>query len=112
MQAIVGHPLNGASSIITFEESAPAMEPAAGNLRLLDILNRVTIDMGIGASTAGDPGSRGAGNIQDIARYVDCVDGLRAPGDGAHRAGETVNLKQFPLLVQRASILIYRLTGN
>jgi len=112
MHAIVAHPLNGASSIITFEESAPAMEPTAGNLRLLDVLNRVTMNMGLGASTAGDPGSRGAGDIQDIAQYVDCLDGLGAPGDGAHRAGETVNLKLFPLLVQRAAILIYRLAGN
>ena len=109
MQAIVAHPLNGASSTITFEESAPPMEPTAGNLRLLSVLNKVTIDMGIGASTAGDPGSRGAGDIQDIAQYLDCLDGLGAPGDGAHRAGETVNLKQFPLLINRAAMLVYRL---
>jgi glutamate carboxypeptidase len=29
--------------------------------------------------------------------------------DSLHRAGETINLKQYPLLIQRAAILIARL---
>jgi glutamate carboxypeptidase len=45
-------------------------------------------------------------------KYVDCIDGLGSSGKGAHAAGETINLKEFPYLIQRAAILIYRLTQN
>jgi glutamate carboxypeptidase len=57
-----------------------------------------------------DPAIRGAGDISDIAHYLDCLDGLGASGTGAHRAGETINLKQYPLLIQRAAILLARLS--
>ncbi len=66
--------------------------------------------MGIGATFAGDPGARGAGDISDVAKYVDSLDGLGASGSGSHKPGETINLKEFPFLIQRAAILIYRLT--
>jgi glutamate carboxypeptidase len=70
----------------------------------------VTKDMGIGNTVAGDPGARGAGDISDIAQYMDCLDGLGASGNGAHKAGETINLKEYPLLIQRAALLLYRLS--
>lgn len=68
--------------------------------------------MGIGKKVAGDSGSRGAGDISYIAKYVDCLDGLGLSGSGAHAAGETINLKEFPYLIQLAAILLYRLTQN
>ena len=36
--------------------------------------------------------------------------GLGSSGKGAHAPGETINLKEYPILIQRAAILIYRLT--
>jgi glutamate carboxypeptidase len=66
--------------------------------------------MGIGATNAGDPGARGAGDISDIAKYVDSLDGMGASGSGAHKPGELINLKEFPLLIQRAALMIYRLS--
>lgn len=110
MSAIVAQSLNGTRSTITFADGLPAMEPTAGNYGLLKILDKVSTDMGIGEVKAGDPGQRGAGDISDIAKYVDCLDGLGASGSGAHRAGETINLKEYPLLIQRATVFIYRLT--
>jgi glutamate carboxypeptidase len=86
------------------------MEPTDGNMKLVELLNKATLDMGIGETVAGDPGARGAGDISDIAQYVDCLDGLGASGEGAHKAGETINLKQFPFLIKRAAVFIYRLT--
>ena len=86
------------------------MEPTEGNYRLVNFLDGVTKDMGIGTTKAGDPGSRGAGDISDIAKYVDSLDGMGASGGGAHKPGETINLKEFPYLIQRAAIMIYRLT--
>jgi glutamate carboxypeptidase len=65
--------------------------------------------MRIGKKVAGGPGSGGAGDISFIAKYVDFIDGLGSSGRIAHGAGETINLKEFPYLIQRAAILIYRL---
>ena len=102
--------LPGTRAEISFTDNIPGMEPTPGNTRLLAVLNKVSTDLGFGATKAGDPGSRGAGDISYIAKYVDCLDGLGASGAGAHAPGETINLKEFPLLVQRAALLIYRLT--
>ncbi len=112
MREIVAESLNGTTAFISFSDGLPAMEPTAGNYSLVKLLDGVTKDMGIGPTLAGDPGSRGAGDISDIAEYVDALDGMGASGNGAHRPGETINLKEFPLLIQRAAIMIYRLTRD
>jgi glutamate carboxypeptidase len=110
MKAIVDSSLTGTKAIIHFTDGLPAMEPTPGNLRLVAQLDKVTRDMGVGATEAGDPGARGAGDISDIAQYMDCLDGLGASGSGSHRAGETINLKEYPILIQRAALFMYRLT--
>ena len=102
--------LGATSATISFVDGIPSMEPTAGNNALVDILNKVSTDMGIGPTAAGDPGSRGAGDISYIAKYLDCMDGLGASGKGAHAPGETLNLREFPILIQRAAVFIYRLT--
>ncbi|MFV8366614.1 M20/M25/M40 family metallo-hydrolase [Flavobacterium sp. XS1P27] len=112
MKAIVANNLNGTKATISFSDGIPGMAPKEGNNRLLATIDRISQDMGIGKTVAGDPGSRGAGDISYIAKYVDCIDGLGSSGKGAHAAGETINLKEFPYLIQRAAILIYRLTQN
>ena len=87
------------------------MEPTTGNLHLVSQLDTVTHDLGIGETVAGlIRGREGAGDISDIAQYLDCLDGLGASGNGAHKAGETINLKEYPLLIQRAAVFMYRLT--
>jgi glutamate carboxypeptidase len=110
MQTIVAASLPGTQSTISFKDGLPAMEPTPGNLQLLQLTDKVTKDIGLGETTACDPGLRGAGDISDIAHYLDCLDGLGAPGEGAHKAGETIDLKGFPLMIQRAAVLMYRLT--
>ena len=110
MRAIVAGSLPMTHSTIHFSDGLPAMPPTPGNLRLVTELSKITTDMGIGPTDAGDPALRGAGDISDIAQYVDCLDGLGAPGDGAHKAGETINLKEYPLCIQRAALLLYRLS--
>jgi len=86
------------------------MEPKPGNLQLVQQLNDVSMAMGLGPVKAGDPGSRGAGDISWVAQYVDCIDGLGASGGGAHAPGETINMKELPRLTERAAVLVYRLT--
>ncbi|WP_259016696.1 M20/M25/M40 family metallo-hydrolase [Emticicia fluvialis] len=110
MREIVAQNLNGTTAEIKFSDGIPAMEPTQANADLLKVLNQVSHDLGLGEVKAGDPGSRGAGDISYIAQYVPCLDGLGASGQGAHAPGETINLKEFPALTQRAALLIYRLT--
>lgn len=110
MRAIVAGSLPGTQSMITFSDGLPSMAPTPGNLRLVQVVDRLSNDMGWGPTEAEDPALRGAGDISDVAQYLDCLDGLGASGKGAHRPGETINLKEYPLLIQRAALLIYRLT--
>ncbi|MEO6813851.1 MAG: M20/M25/M40 family metallo-hydrolase [Ginsengibacter sp.] len=111
MKRIVGaNNLPGTSAEISFSDGIPSMEPTLGNSKLVAIISKVGIDMGIGEIKEDDPGSRGAGDISYVAKYLDCMDGLGASGKGAHAPGETMNLNQFPVLISRAAILIYRLT--
>lgn len=112
MKAITAQSLNGTSSSIIFTDGLPAMEPTEGNYRLVKFLNGISLDLGIGKTLAGDPGARGAGDISDIAKYVDSLDGLGASGSGAHKPGETINLKELPFLIQRAALMIYRLSRS
>jgi glutamate carboxypeptidase len=110
MREIVARNLNATSAEIKFSDGIPAMEPTEANTQLLSVLDKASQDMGLGPVKAGDPGSRGAGDISYIAQYVSCLDGLGASGRGAHAPGETINLKEYPALIQRSALLIYRLT--
>jgi glutamate carboxypeptidase len=110
MKEIVGKNLAGTSAEIKFTDGIPSMEPTEANAKVLEILDKASKDMGLGPVKALDPGLRGAGDISYIAQYVACLDGLGASGKGAHAPGETINLKEFPLLTQRTALLIYRLT--
>ncbi|MGI4735578.1 MAG: M20/M25/M40 family metallo-hydrolase [Janthinobacterium lividum] len=110
MRAIVAQHLAGTTAEITFTDGLPGMPPTPGNQRLAALTDQASRDLGLGPVAAGDPGSRGAGDISYVAQYLDCLDGLGAPGKGAHAPGEIINLKEFPLLIERAALLIYRLT--
>jgi len=110
MQTIVDNSLTGTKATIEFQDGIPSMAPTEGNNKVLEVISGVTKDMGVGPTTAGDPGSRGAGDISYIAAYVDCIDGLGSSGRGAHAPGETINLKELPYLIKRAALTIYRLS--
>ena len=110
MRQIVSQHLAGAKASITFKDGIPSMPPTPGNNALVKKVNDINRALGYGAVKAGDPGSRGAGDISYIAKYLDCLDGLGASGKGAHAPGEIINLKDYPKLIKRAALLIYRLT--
>lgn len=113
MRAIVDGPNRPQTSAeITFADAYPAMQPTDGNRALLNVLDQVSQDLGQGAVKAYDPGARGAADISFIAAYVDGMDGLGVMGSGAHSPGETINLRTFPLLTQRAALLIHRLAQD
>lgn len=110
MQKIVDQSLTGTNATIHFVDGIPSMAPTAGNEKVMEVISGVTTSMGMGATVAGDPGSRGAGDISYVAQYMDCIDGLGASGKGAHAPGETINLKELPFLIKRAALTIYRLS--
>ena len=110
MRKIVAQNLPETKATIVFEDGIPSMAPTEGNARVLAVIDAISRDLGMGETRAGDPGSRGAGDISYVAAYLDCVDGLGASGKGAHAPGETINLKELPYLTKRAALLIYRLT--
>ncbi|SDA40099.1 glutamate carboxypeptidase [Algoriphagus alkaliphilus] len=110
MREIVAKNLNQTQAEILFTDGIPSMAPTEGNYALAEALNKVSMDMGLGPVKPGDPGSRGAGDISYVADFMDCLDGLGASGTGAHAPGETINMKQFPDLIKRNTILLYRLT--
>jgi glutamate carboxypeptidase len=110
MREIVAQNLAQTSAKISFVDGIPSMAPTEGNNQVLSVINSISMDMGVGATVAGDPGSRGAGDISYVAAYVDCIDGLGASGRGAHAPGETIHLKQLPFLIKRAALTMHRLT--
>ena len=110
MRVIVAQNLAGTQAEITFTDGLPGMTPTPGNQKLAALADQASRDLGFGSVTTSDPGSRGAGDISYVAQYLDCLDGLGASGKGAHAAGETINTKEFPKLVARAALMIYRLT--
>lgn len=110
MRQIVSQNLPGTKAIISFNDGIPSMPPTPGNEALVKVVNEVSMSMGTGEVKAGDPGSRGAGDISYVANYLDCIDGMGVSGRGAHAPGETINLKEFPVLIKRAALVIYRLT--
>lgn len=110
MRGIVGQSLPGTKATIGFSDGIPSMPPTAGNTKLATQLSEVSEALGFGKVSPGNPGSRGAGDISYVAKYLDCLDGLGASGRGAHAPGETINLKEYPKLIQRTAVFLYRLT--
>lgn len=110
MREIVGQSLPGTNASIRFSDGIPSMSPTEGNTKLAAQLSEVSEALGFGKVSPGNPGSRGAGDISYVAKYLDCLDGLGASGRGAHAPGETINLKEYPKLIQRTAVYLYRLT--
>ena len=110
MSEIVSQNLAQTSASIRFMDGIPSMAPTEGNNQVLSVINSISMDMGAGTTVAGDPGSRGAGDISYVAAYLNCIDGLGASGRGAHAPGETIHLNQLPFLIKRAALTMYRLT--
>jgi len=112
MRQIVAKNLNGTTAEIQFEDGIPSMPPTEGNMTLVRVLDRVSQDLGFGEVRAGDPGSRGAGDISYVADYLDCIDGIGASGTGAHSPAETINMKEYPDLLKRSTLFVYRLLNQ
>jgi len=110
MEAIVRRHLNKASAELTFADTGyPPMAPTPGNQALLDKLNQVNRTLGLPEMPAGDPASRGAADSSFTA-FIDSLAGLGTAGQGAHAAGESVDLPSISLQAKRAALLMTRLS--
>jgi glutamate carboxypeptidase len=110
MREIAAQNLPGASATINFRDSYPPMAVTPGNLKVLELYSRASSDARLGTVGAVPPESRGAGDIQFIAPYIDSLDGLGVSGAGSHSPAEKVELASIERAAIRAAILIYRLT--
>ncbi len=102
--------LGGTAAEIMFTDGYPSMAPTEGNMKLLSLLDQVSRDLGYPAVVPFDPGARGAADISWVSEIVDCLDGLGTMGNGGHTPEEDMDLPSLHLLIERAAILIYRLT--
>lgn len=110
MQALVqSNNLPGTRAKISFKDGIPSMPPTAGNIALAKMMNEVSLSLRYGKVEAGNPGARGAGDISYLAQYLHCLDGIGASGTGAHAPGEILKLNEYPKLIKRAAVLMYRL---
>lgn len=110
MRKIVTQNLAGTSAQISFSQGYPGMEPTEENKKLLGIFDQVSRDLGFSPIVPFDPGKRGAADISFVAKDVDGLDGLGAMGKDGHSPKEDIDLEAMPVLLQRAAVLIYRLT--
>ncbi|MCC9168591.1 M20/M25/M40 family metallo-hydrolase [Pontibacter harenae] len=112
MRAIVAESLPVTHAEISFSDGYPSMPPTDGNMAVLNVLSKVSIDLGQGEVKPWDPGKRGAGDISFVAQYLDSLDGLGVMGGNAHAPEEYVDLTTLEDIVKRTAILVHRLTAK
>ncbi len=110
MRAVVERNLPQTQATISFIDSYPAMAPTEGNRKLSDMLSQINQDLGRGAMPILDAARRGAADISFVAPYTDGLAGMGAYGQGGHTPHESLELDSLPIAIQRAAILIYRLS--
>jgi glutamate carboxypeptidase len=110
MQAVVARHLPLTDASISFTDSYPAMAPTEGNKQLSDMLSQINQDLGREPMPILDAARRGAADISFVAPYTDGLAGLGAYGQGGHTPNESLDLDSIPIAIQRAAILIYRLS--
>lgn len=113
MKQIVSKNLPHTSAEITFTEGYPPMAQSKGNMALLKQYSQVSQDLGYGIVEPVDPRRAGAADISFAANHVDmALDGLGLMGDGGHTKDEVADMDSFAKNIQKAAILIYRLSAQ
>lgn len=113
MLAAAADSLPHTSATLTFDDSYPPMPPSEGNLRLLEMLDRASRDLGHGGVSAVDPSDAGAADVAFTAGRVEmAIDGLGLLGRAEHTVDETADLSTLRVQTARAAILLLRLAGG
>jgi glutamate carboxypeptidase len=111
MHEIATNNLAQTSAQLSFDEGYPPMASTQGNNQLLAIYNRASQDLGYGEVTPVDPRKAGAADISFAANHVSmALDGMGLMGKGGHTKGEVADIRSLAQNIQKASLLIYRLS--
>ena len=112
MIEITNNNLPHTTAMISFDKVNVMPMPASeGNLALLAKLQRINDDLGIEYPVyANNPSDIGGSDIQVVAPFVDSIDGLGFTGANAHSVKEVMHLKNYHDEINRAALLIYRLS--
>lgn len=111
MREVVARHLPRTSAEIAFSDGYPAMAPTEANRRLLDVYSDVNEALGRGRFLELDPSRRGAADISFVAPHAGAsLAGVGVTGRGGHSPEEEMDLDSLPLAIERAALLIYRLT--
>lgn len=110
MQRIVSASPPHAGATIEFEDGYPPLAPAAGNQRLLVMVDRASRDLGMGGVEAVDPARAGAADISFTEGRVEmALDAMGLKGGGGHTVKETALLGVLPVQAKRVALVLERL---
>ncbi|WP_262696312.1 M20/M25/M40 family metallo-hydrolase [Kordiimonas aquimaris] len=111
MQSIVAASLPHTSATLAFEEGYPPMAPTQANKQLLALYSAASKELGYGDVTAVKPRQAGAADISFAADHVDmALDGLGLMGSGGHTKEEIADMTSFKKNIQKAALLILKLS--
>jgi glutamate carboxypeptidase len=111
MQKIISHNLRHTSAVLEFQLGYPPMAQTAANMELPTLYSQVSIDLGYGVISAVNSRNAGAADSSFAASHVDIsLDGLGLIGSGGHTKDEIADMSSFAKNMQKAAILIYRLS--
>jgi glutamate carboxypeptidase len=110
MHAVVARHRPQTNAALSFDTGYPAMSPTEGNERLRVQLSQINEELGRGAMPAVDPLARGAADVAFVAPYTDGLAGMGPAARGGHTPTERLDLESIPAAIQRAAILMYRLS--
>jgi glutamate carboxypeptidase len=109
MLEIAAANLPGTTARLAFEDLAPGWPASEGNRAVLELIDRVSRELGQGPVEADDPASRGFGDFNFIGALVSGADGLGVKGNGEHGPEESMELDSLLPCTARAAVLISRL---
>ena len=110
MRAIVARNLPHTSAGITLVHGYPPLAPSEGNLKLLDMFDEASRDLGFSAVGAVDPRMAGAADVSYAeGRVLGAIDGLGLMGPGGHTVEETADLSTLPIQAKRVAVMLLRL---
>lgn len=111
MQKIVTQNLAHTGATLTFGDGYPPMAPTEGNAELLALYSAISEQLGYGPVEAVNPRKAGAADISFAADHVDmALDGMGLMGTGGHTKDETADMTSFKRNIEKAALLIYKLS--
>ena len=112
MRRIVAASPPHAGATIEFDDGYPPLAPAEGNRRLMEMVDRVSRDLGFGEITPVDPARAGAADVSFAGGRVPMViDAMGLKGNGGHTVKETLNVLSLPIQAKRTAVLLTRLAA-